>query len=1148
MSELKPGDEVERYVVQRLLGRGGAAEVYAVEHRLLGTRHALKVLHRTDPRHREQLLEEGRAQALLDPTYVLPVTDVVALSDGLALLMPFVAGCSLESLLERRRFTEQEVVRVIRPVALGVASAHSQKLVHRDLKPSNILVDQQRQRILRDASPVDSLRVRVADFGIVRRSGRAWVPGEKVQGSPAYMSPEVLRGEPADERADLWALGVLLYEMLVGHRPFRALGLNALLDAVRHAPIALDAVPARWQPVVDGLLTRDVAKRTRSVEALLEALPDPPGGADGIERAEQGLLSEVAAVLADSQPQPVASSFVGREAELDALHRLIDHGERVVSVRGPGGVGKSALLEQYASQTTSRWPGGVVHCSLAEADGVVAIGRSVLDAMAAPLAGDPSEQVASVLAAQPRTLVVLDEAEHLVTEVAEQVSTWVARCPDVVFLIGSRVRMEVGRGLTLGPLSRADARALFEARIRAARGGAELESAERTQLDVILKRLENIPLALELAAARAAGATLHELARGLESGLDQTHPTLQACLEWSFSLLAPVEASVLIQLSVFVGGCSIEAACSVVEVRESRGLRERSDDAVRQALSVLADQSLLTRDGDRVRVLESTRRLARTKLDPGMRRALAARHATWFARFGSWEWLVEPDHWDDDLEPRADRENIRVALQYALDAEAPLEPPVLAGLAQAYARIAIAHGPMAEAADFCRAVFGRLESGQNSDTTRLARTVVGLYLSELLLLMMGRPEQVAWFEALVTDLRGMSSADPSLLAFGLRQLGRSLRGAERERAEALLHEALTRSRSTGRVGIEAAARLSYGLHLATHGGREAGLREMKQAESLARAHGCASVLARAMYHLAYQHLWSGQQERARSLAFEGLAVARATGSLYREAAMLILLGDVTVQGDVETAAAWLRKALDLILRLESAQFTSVAYESLAVLEDGRGNEAAAWALFDAAVNAMTWSGGQAVIALPRANRARFHLRHGRFHHAIEDLETVSGRREGGWLEWSDQATLARALARAGEPDRAEQIARSVLHRLGRDEAPKWFVEVQLALGRVALAREDSEALGHAVVAARGVPGHPIQIAERALLEGELARRTRDSDDVDRAVEALRVALDNPVPSAFERDELQAVFDHLSAPRTRGGRGSREIRGQTGADS
>ena len=110
---LSPGTIVDRYVVDRIIGRGGMATVYGVKHSLLGSRHALKLLKDPDERIRDGLLQEGRLQARLDPTYVLPVTDVVMVDDTPALVMPLVEGCTLEDLLVDYEPTAGEVAALI---------------------------------------------------------------------------------------------------------------------------------------------------------------------------------------------------------------------------------------------------------------------------------------------------------------------------------------------------------------------------------------------------------------------------------------------------------------------------------------------------------------------------------------------------------------------------------------------------------------------------------------------------------------------------------------------------------------------------------------------------------------------------------------------------------------------------------------------------------------------------------------------------------------------------------------------------------------------------------------------------------------------------------------------------------------------------
>jgi hypothetical protein len=210
---LQPGREVDRYVVLRLLGVGGTAQVWEVHHRTLGSTHALKVLTWADPSLQRRLLREARAQAQLDHPHIVPVHDVVEVNGAPGLLMPLIEGPALDELLAEYSPTGDEVVALVCAIAEGVAHAHRRGFAHRDLKPGNVLLDLRGDRV----TP------RVADFGLVK-GGRDLThtrPGA-VMGTLTYAAPEQLAdSRGADARADLWSLGVMLYELTTGERPFR---------------------------------------------------------------------------------------------------------------------------------------------------------------------------------------------------------------------------------------------------------------------------------------------------------------------------------------------------------------------------------------------------------------------------------------------------------------------------------------------------------------------------------------------------------------------------------------------------------------------------------------------------------------------------------------------------------------------------------------------------------------------------------------------------------------------------------------------------------------------------------------------------------------------------------------------------------------
>ncbi|MFT5681241.1 MAG: serine/threonine protein kinase [Myxococcota bacterium] len=242
--QLKAGEEIGAFVVEGLLGMGGMAEVWAVRHSLLGSRHALKVFFEASPRiHRE-----ARAMSEVVHDNLLSIEELLTIGDRPALLMPLIDGPTLEGLLRIRPLSEQESLAMVTDITRGLVAAHDAGLVHRDLKPANILID----------ITADGLVPKIMDFGLVKvddddietRAGMA-------MGTPAYAAPEqLLDARLADTRSDLWSMGVILCELLCGQRP----------------PPTPGPLPESVRPLIEALLSTEPAERPSSAQALLDAL------------------------------------------------------------------------------------------------------------------------------------------------------------------------------------------------------------------------------------------------------------------------------------------------------------------------------------------------------------------------------------------------------------------------------------------------------------------------------------------------------------------------------------------------------------------------------------------------------------------------------------------------------------------------------------------------------------------------------------------------------------------------------------------------------------------------------------------------------------------------------------------------------------
>ncbi|HEY6105871.1 MAG TPA: protein kinase, partial [Anaeromyxobacteraceae bacterium] len=254
---LRPGQTLGRYEILREIGRGGFGVVYEARDRELGRLVAVKTVRarRHDPQHAATLKQEAEAAAQLNHPNIVTLHDAGQADGSAFLVMERLHGETLEARLERGPLPPGEALRIAAEVARGLAHAHAAGVLHRDLKPSNVL-------LTTDGA------AKILDFGLSRVFGSG--SGEK-GGTPGYMAPEQWRGEADDERTDLFALGVMLHQMLTGRLPYQVKeGRSTALDP--GPPPPLDGLPREVRPFLGHALSREPAGRPRGARAALEAL------------------------------------------------------------------------------------------------------------------------------------------------------------------------------------------------------------------------------------------------------------------------------------------------------------------------------------------------------------------------------------------------------------------------------------------------------------------------------------------------------------------------------------------------------------------------------------------------------------------------------------------------------------------------------------------------------------------------------------------------------------------------------------------------------------------------------------------------------------------------------------------------------------
>jgi predicted ATPase len=366
-------------------------------------------------------------------------------------------------------------------------------------------------------------------------------------------------------------------------------------------------------------------------------------------------------------PRP-ATRLVGRQNELRELVDLLrDPATRLVTLTGPGGTGKTRLALEAARAMSPIFDEGAVWVSLASVRDPSLVLPTIARALELDEASSSadSDSLADALAGRV-LLVVLDNVEHLLPEVAVDVAALLARCSSVRFLATSRERLDIA-GETAFPirsLEERDAAALFVARARSV--GVEIMQAEA--LGELCRRLDNLPLAIELAAARTVLFTPAQLLDRLSERLDllrggrDSDPrqhTLRATTDWSYELLDPEEQRVFRSLAVFAGGFTLEAA-------------EHVTAATTDTVLSLVEKSLVrARDGssqDRCRMLETIAEYAAEKLAGSTEDdAVRSRHAEYYCRLaiGSQDLLEGPAATDALDALTLESDNVRLALEAA---------------------------------------------------------------------------------------------------------------------------------------------------------------------------------------------------------------------------------------------------------------------------------------------------------------------------------------------------------------------------------------------------------------------------------------------------------------------------------------------------
>ena len=940
------------YQILGKLGAGGMGEVFLARDPRLERDVVLKMLPAevaNDAERMARFRHEALALAAINHPNIATIFGFEESDTGvLALVLERVEGLTLAERLRRDAMPTNEALRVCAQIAEALEAAHARGVIHRDLKPENVML-------------APSGLVKVLDFGLAQRVGEAArpktpapargramaiqdrdtvflrsgdTPGSdgEVSGSPGYMSPEQARGERQDFRTDVFAFGCVLFECLTRTRAVES-------GPGEAAGVDLSSLPVSTPAPIRDLLTRcvesDVNRRLAEIHTARIEIEE----ALGIRRASALMAGEHVAAAPHHLPFQ-ATPFVPRTHVVeDCLGRL--RTTRLLTITGVGGGGKTRLAMRLAEILTQEFQDGVWFVDLApltDPDRVPAAVATVLGVDEQP--GISATGAVAHHFAAGRALIVLDGCEHLLGACGELARALIAATPEVKIIATSRENLGVPGESTysvppmslpdpgqrdLGAIRSSEAVQLFLDRTLAVRPDFVLDEEQVPAVIEICRRLDGIPLAIELAAARMRVlsveqilARLHDRFRLLAGGhgVLARHQTLRASIQWSYDQLTADEQRLLRSVSVFAGGWTLEAATACAE-----GWDEFQ---VLDVLTRLVEKSLVVVeriDGEdtRYRCLESVRQYAAELLNEAHEaEAARTRHRDWcvvFAeRAGKHIRGASQVQWYDRIESEID--NLRAALEWCRE-----DPHG----AQSALRIAAGLG-------WFWAVRGYNREGRQWVSEILARTTFPP--SATLANVLGAAGNMAY------------------------------RQDDHETARGYYQQALEVRRKMGDEGAVAGLLGSLGNVAQALGEWEEAKSLFEQTLEMSRKNGNKIWQGTSLTCLGNVTRYLGDFEAGRTYLEESLAITRELRNIVGEAAALQSLGDLHLQTrDYDAAGPYYEQSLALQERLGDRHSLGATQLGLAVVTGRQGDRARSRTLYEEGFRTMLDIGARLTLGM-----------------------------------------------------------------------------------------------------------------------------------------------------------------------------------------